>query len=110
MTYEQIKFAINMIRKFENQKKSPCYEAMDSLLDRTRFFFTEIDFQNIYLNTYRKSSSSLNYEDMISDCNTIIATLEGMLAKDRNYPIVRNIMKEIEQYKKLCLIIIINIL
>ncbi len=100
MTYEQIKFAINTIRKFENQRKVPCYEAMDSLLDRTRFYFTEIDFQNIYLNTYRKSSSSLTNEDMISDCNAIISTLEGMLAKDKNYPIVRNIIKEIEQLKK----------
>lgn len=100
MTFEQIKFAIEMIRKFENQKKDTCYEAMDSLLDRTKFYFTEINFQKLYPYTYYKNKDDLSREDFISDCNAIIFTLEGMLAKDKNYPYVRSIMKDIESYKK----------
>lgn len=100
MTFEQIKFAMEQIRKFENQKKAPCYEAMDSLLDKTRFYFTEIDFQSLCLYTYQKSQERLTKEDFISDCNAIIFTLEGMLSKDRNYPIIKNILNDIDKFKK----------
>lgn len=100
MTFEQIKFAIEQIRKFTNQKKDTCYEAMDSLLDKTRFYFTEINFHNLFLQTYNKSKEAITKEDFISDCNTMIFTLEGMLGKDKNYYTVKNILNDIEKFRK----------
>lgn len=100
MTFEQMKFAMEQIRKFINQKKDTCYEAMHSLLDKTRFYFTEIDFQNLFLHTYKKSENNLTKEDFVSDCNTIIFTLEGMLAKDKNYHTVKSILKDIDKFSK----------
>ena len=100
MTFEQMKFAIEQIRKFTNQKKDTCYEAMDSLLDKTRFYFTEINFHNLFLQTYNKNKENITKEDFISDCNTIIFTLEGMLGKDKNYYTVKNILNDIEKFRK----------
>ncbi len=100
MTFEQIKFAKEMIRKFENQKKETCYEAMDSLLDKTRFYFTEIDFNKLYFYTYNTRREALSHDDFVSDSNAIIFTLEGMLAKDKNYPLIKHIIQDIEMYKR----------
>ncbi len=100
MTFEQIKFAIEQIRKFINQKKDTCYEAMDSLLDKTRFYFTEINFHNLFLQTYNNSKETITQEDFISDCNTMIFTLEGMLGKDKNYYTVKSVLNDIEKFRK----------
>lgn len=100
MTFEQMKFAIEQIRKFTKQKKDTCYEAMDSLLDKTRFYFAEINFYNLFLKTYNKSKEDITKEDFISDCNTMIFTLEGMLSKDKNYYTVKSVLNDIEKFRK----------
>lgn len=100
MTFEQIKFAIEQIRKFNNQKNNTCYEAMDSLLDKVRYYFTDIDFNKFFIYTYKKEKTSLTKEDFVADCNAMIFTLEGMLAKDKNYPMVKIILNDLDKYSR----------
>ena len=95
MTLEQIKFAIQLIKDFEEQKKGTCYETMHLLLDKTIYYFSEINFhiENVHTYTYWKEWFSQN--DFILDCNLIISTLEGMLSKDKNYYIIKTILNDL---------------
>lgn len=100
MTFEQIKFAVEMIRKFENQKKETSLGAMENLLDRVKNYFRpEINFDQLFLRTYQFGDTA-THENFIDDCNAMIFTIEGLLAKDKNYPTARDILKDIERYKK----------
>ena len=99
MTYEQIKFTIEQIRKFENQKKETTHEKMCSLIERCQNYYTEINFNNLFIRTFSYCYENITQEEYVQDCNTMIFTLQGLLDKDKNYPIVRDIIKEIENFR-----------
>lgn len=99
MTLEQMKFAIEQIRKFSNQKKNPNFEAVDFLVHKTINYFIGYYFDEFDINI-NKGEKNTSEAGMVADCNSFIFKLEGMLAADTNYPTVKNILGDIEKYKK----------
>lgn len=99
MTYEQMKFAIEQIRKFSNQKQNPKYEAVSFLVHKTLNYFNCYCFNESDIKI-DDGGDNITESDMIADCNLFIFQLEGMLAADKNYPIIRDILNDIDKYKK----------
>lgn len=100
MTYEQIKFTIEQIRKFENQKKETNQEKMYALVHRCRCYYTDMNFGRLSLCTLYFNTDTNTQEDYVKDCNAMIFALQGLLDKDKNYPTIKRIIKDIDLYKK----------
>ena len=100
MTFEQIKFTIEQIRKFDNQKKETNHQKMYALISRCIAYYADVDFSKMFFYTYQISEENNTQETYIEDCNTMIFKLQGLLDMDKNYPTARSIIKDIEFYKK----------
>ena len=100
MTFEQIKFTIEQIRQFDNQKKETNHKKMYALISGCIAYYTDVDFSKMFFYTYQFSEENNNQETYINDCNTMIVKLQGLLDMDKNYPIAQKVIKDIELYKK----------
>ena len=100
MTYEQIKFTIEQIRKFENQKKETSQEQMYALVHRCRCYYTDMNFGRLSLCTLYFNTNTNTQEDYVKDCNAMIFALQGLLDKDKNYSTIKRIIKDIDLHKK----------
>lgn len=96
MTYEQIKFTMEQIRKFENQKKETNQEKMYALVHSCICYYTDINFNQLSLCTLYLYTDSNTQEDYAEDCNAMIFALQGLLDKDKNYSTVKRIIKDID--------------
>lgn len=99
MTYEQIVFANDLIRKFENQKKETSFEKMNALIDRSVNYFVGM-FDHLRFKTYRsENGTNLHQDDYREDCNKMIFTIQGELDKDPNKNLAISLSKDISAYK-----------
>ena len=48
MTFEKIKFTIEQIRKFDNQKKETNHQKMYALISRCIAYYSDIDFSKMF--------------------------------------------------------------
>ena len=53
MTFEQIKFTIEQIRKFDNQKEETNHKKMYALISGCIAYYTDVDFSKMFFYTYQ---------------------------------------------------------
>ena len=96
MTFEQIKFTIAQIQKFEDQKGNTNQRTMQSLITECISYFTDIDLKSMWFYSMQFPEKNNTQDMYIFDCDQIIFRLKGVLDSDSNYPIARIIIEDIE--------------
>lgn len=100
MTFEQMKFAMEQIKVLEKQKKNTDSETLKSILSILKNYFNDIEIKKACNSSLVYYKDNLTQEDFIKDCNNVISALQGLLSRDKHHFVIKNILDDIDKYKK----------
>lgn len=100
MTYKQLERIRQALCELDDIRKSPNAKKIDHLDDNlSNFLGKEYPSPWLAVHLDLMNENDTAEEDMLSDIDKIKATLEGMLARDRNYSLVKEIIDLIDEGK-----------
>lgn len=95
MTFEQIKYTMERIREFQQQKENCNHHIVFTLIERCVTYYAD---DTLIGHAFCEKCG--NKRDCSDICEAMINKLQGLLDRDSNYPTAKSVITDIELYKK----------